>query len=232
MAFIADVLSRVKPSATIAVTQKARDLKAKGREVISLSVGEPDFDTPDNIKEAAIARDPEGRDQVSARARHPAAARGDRGQVQARERARLQGERHDRRHRRQADPLQRLPGHDEQGRRGDHPRALLGQLSRNGADQRRRAGDRADDARERVQAAGRGSRARDHAAHQVGRAQLALEPFGRRLYARRAEGADRRADAPSPCLGADRRHVRASRLRRLRLHDARAGRARACTSAR
>ncbi|HEY1941221.1 MAG TPA: pyridoxal phosphate-dependent aminotransferase [Roseiarcus sp.] len=54
MAFIADVLSRVKPSATIAVTQKARDLKAQGREVISLSVGEPDFDTPDNIKQAAI----------------------------------------------------------------------------------------------------------------------------------------------------------------------------------
>ncbi|MGO9773559.1 MAG: pyridoxal phosphate-dependent aminotransferase, partial [Roseiarcus sp.] len=39
---------------TIAVTQKARDLKAKGRDVISLSVGEPDFDTPDNIKQAAI----------------------------------------------------------------------------------------------------------------------------------------------------------------------------------
>jgi len=55
MAFLADVLSRVKPSATIAVTQKARDLKAKGRDVISLSIGEPDFDTPDNIKEAAIA---------------------------------------------------------------------------------------------------------------------------------------------------------------------------------
>ena len=54
MAFIADVLSRVKPSATIAVTQKARDLKANGRDVISLSVGEPDFDTPDNIKQAAI----------------------------------------------------------------------------------------------------------------------------------------------------------------------------------
>src|SRR6516225_10603830 len=54
MAFLADALSRVKPSATIAVTQKARDLKAKGRDVISLSVGEPDFDTPDNIKQAAI----------------------------------------------------------------------------------------------------------------------------------------------------------------------------------
>lgn len=54
MAFLADALSRVKPSATIAVTQKARDLKAQGREIISLSVGEPDFDTPENIKLAAI----------------------------------------------------------------------------------------------------------------------------------------------------------------------------------
>ena len=55
MPFISDALLRVKPSATIAVTQKARDLKNAGRDVISLSVGEPDFDTPDNIKEAAIA---------------------------------------------------------------------------------------------------------------------------------------------------------------------------------
>lgn len=55
MAFLADALSRVKPSATIAVTQKARELKAKGRDVISLGAGEPDFDTPDNIKDAAIA---------------------------------------------------------------------------------------------------------------------------------------------------------------------------------
>jgi aspartate aminotransferase len=54
MAFLADALSRVKPSATIAVTQKARELRAQGREIISLSVGEPDFDTPDNIKAAAI----------------------------------------------------------------------------------------------------------------------------------------------------------------------------------
>ena len=54
MAFLADALSRVKPSATIAVTQKARDLKGQGRDIISLSVGEPDFDTPDNIKQAGI----------------------------------------------------------------------------------------------------------------------------------------------------------------------------------
>ncbi len=54
MAFIAETLSRIKPSATIAVAQKARDLKAAGRDVISLGAGEPDFDTPENIKNAAI----------------------------------------------------------------------------------------------------------------------------------------------------------------------------------
>ncbi len=54
MGFLADALSRVKPSATIVMTQKARDLKAQGRDVISLSVGEPDFDTPEHIKQAAI----------------------------------------------------------------------------------------------------------------------------------------------------------------------------------
>jgi aspartate aminotransferase len=54
MAFLADALSRVKPSATIAVAQKARELKAQGRDIIGLGAGEPDFDTPDNIKDAAI----------------------------------------------------------------------------------------------------------------------------------------------------------------------------------
>src|ERR1035441_8650141 len=55
MAFLADQLKRVKPSATIAVTDKARALKLAGRDVIGLGAGEPDFDTPDNIKDAAIA---------------------------------------------------------------------------------------------------------------------------------------------------------------------------------
>ena len=54
MAFLSDALARVKPSPTIAVSSKARELKAAGRDVISLGAGEPDFDTPDNIKEAAI----------------------------------------------------------------------------------------------------------------------------------------------------------------------------------
>ena len=55
MGFIADSLNRIQPSSTIAISMKAAELKAQGRNVIALSAGEPDFDTPDNIKEAAIA---------------------------------------------------------------------------------------------------------------------------------------------------------------------------------
>ena len=54
MSIISDSLRRIKPSTTIAVTQKARELKAAGKDVIGLGAGEPDFDTPDNIKKAAI----------------------------------------------------------------------------------------------------------------------------------------------------------------------------------
>ena len=54
MSIISDSLKRIKPSPTIAVTQKARELKAAGKDIIALGAGEPDFDTPINIKNAAI----------------------------------------------------------------------------------------------------------------------------------------------------------------------------------
>ncbi len=54
MSLESTALSRVKPSATLAADQKGRELKAAGRDIISLAAGEPDFDTPENIKEAAI----------------------------------------------------------------------------------------------------------------------------------------------------------------------------------
>src|SRR6201995_2064845 len=54
-------LSRVKPSATLAADAKARDLKAAGKDIIGLAAGEPDFDTPDNIKDAAIKAIREGK---------------------------------------------------------------------------------------------------------------------------------------------------------------------------
>ena len=55
MSIVSNNLKKIKPSPTLAVTQKARELKAAGKNVIGLGAGEPDFDTPDNIKKAAIA---------------------------------------------------------------------------------------------------------------------------------------------------------------------------------
>jgi aspartate aminotransferase len=66
MAFLSDTLSRVKPSATIAVTTKAAELKAAGRDVIGLGAGEPDFDTPQNIKDAAKRAIDQGKTKYTA----------------------------------------------------------------------------------------------------------------------------------------------------------------------
>ena len=66
MAFLSDTLTRVKPSPTIAVTTKAAELKAEGRDVIGLGAGEPDFDTPQNIKDAAKAAIDAGKTKYTA----------------------------------------------------------------------------------------------------------------------------------------------------------------------
>ncbi len=139
MAFLADALKRVKPSATITITQKARDLKAQGKDVISLSVGEPDFDTPDNIKEAAIDAIRRGETKYTPVSGIP----------QLREAITRKFKRENgldykptpdhRRHRRQACHLQRPARDAEPRRRGHLRRALLGQLSRDGGALRRHA---------------------------------------------------------------------------------------------
>ena len=66
MTFLSATLDRVKPSPTIAVTTKAQELKAAGRDVIGLGAGEPDFDTPQNIKDAAIAAITAGKTKYTA----------------------------------------------------------------------------------------------------------------------------------------------------------------------
>ncbi|MFP4313476.1 MAG: aspartate transaminase [Alphaproteobacteria bacterium] len=66
MALIADRLSRIKPSPTIAVTNKAKELKAAGKDVIGLGAGEPDFDTPDFVKDAAKKAMDEGQTKYTA----------------------------------------------------------------------------------------------------------------------------------------------------------------------
>jgi aspartate aminotransferase len=66
MAFLSDTLARVKPSPTIAVTTKAAELKSQGKDVIGLGAGEPDFDTPQNIKDAAKRAIDAGRTKYTA----------------------------------------------------------------------------------------------------------------------------------------------------------------------
>lgn len=55
MAFLSDALGRIQPSATVAISRRAADMAREGRDVIALAAGEPDFDTPDHVREAAIA---------------------------------------------------------------------------------------------------------------------------------------------------------------------------------
>lgn len=66
MSFLSATLDRVKPSPTIAVTTKAQELKAAGRDVIGLGAGEPDFDTPQNIKDAAVQAITQGKTKYTA----------------------------------------------------------------------------------------------------------------------------------------------------------------------
>ena len=187
MAFLADVLSRVKPSATIAVTQKARDLKAKGREVISLSVGEPDFDTPDNIKQAAIEAIKRGE------TKYPPVL----GIPPLREAIAAKFKRENGLDYKPSDTIVGTGGKQilfnaflATMNKGDEviiPAPYLGQLSRDGAINGGEPVIVATKIETRLQAAARGPRAGDHAADQVGRPQLAVEPDRRGLYARRAQ---------------------------------------------
>ena len=66
MSFLSATLNRVKPSPTIAVSTKAAELKAAGRDIIGLGAGEPDFDTPDNIKAAAVQAISDGKTKYTA----------------------------------------------------------------------------------------------------------------------------------------------------------------------
>ncbi len=208
MAFIADQIMRIKPSATIAVTDKARALKAAGRDVIGLGAGEPDFDTPDNIKEAAIRAIREGKSSkytaVDGIAELKAAV--------------------SRKFKRENE-LDYKPSQIIVGTGGKQVlyNALIATINPGDEviipapywvsypDMVLLAGgtpvevDHHDGNRlqNEAGAAGKG----DHAEDQVDHLQLAVEPDRRRLYARRAQSGDRRAGAPSARPRHVRRHV-------------------------
>ena len=110
MAFLAERLSRIKPSPTLAATDRARALKAAGKDIIGLGAGEPDFDTPANIRAAAKAAIDRGDTRYTDTGGTPALEAGDQRQVQARERARLRAEPDHRLDRRQTGAVQRADG--------------------------------------------------------------------------------------------------------------------------
>ena len=207
MGLVARTLERVKPSPTMAITSKARELKAAGFDVIGLGAGEPDFDTPDNVKQAAIEAIQRGETKYTAVDGIP-------------ELKRAISEKFKRENGLAYKPSEITVGSG--GKQvlynallatldpGDEviiPVALLGELSRYRAAGRRRAGHRRDQARGRFQAEARGFGARHHAQDQVVHLQLAVEPDRRRLYRGRDQGADRRAGEARPGVGAVRRHL-------------------------
>ena len=110
MPFLSASLARVKPSATIAVTDKARALKAAGRNVIGLGAGEPDFDTPANIKLAAIHAIEAGKTKYTDVGGIPELKEAIIAKFQRENGLDLQAEPDHRRHRRQAGALQRADG--------------------------------------------------------------------------------------------------------------------------
>ena len=181
-------------------TRRARS-NWRGRNVIGLGAGEPDFDTPDNIKEAVDQGDP----------RWPL------GEVHQRRRPRrLKDCGRPRKFKRdngldyKASQITVGTGgkqvlynafilHAQSGRRSDFRRALLGELFRHGDDRRRRTGGDRNLDGVRFQDHRAAARCRDHAEDQMGVAELAVESVGRRLYARRVEGAHRCAGEASAC---------------------------------
>jgi hypothetical protein len=204
MPFLSAALDRVKPSATIAVTDKARALKAAGRNVIGLGAGEPDFDTPANIKLAAIHAIEAGKTKYTDVGGIPELKEAIAGKFQ------------------RENGLSYKPNQIIVGSGGKQVlyNALMATIN---------PGDEviipapywvsypemvalAVHGRARLQAAAGCAGEGDHAEDQVDHPVLAVEPDRCGLFARRIEGDHRRAGEAPLGLGDDRRHVRAPGL--------------------
>ena len=132
---------RVKPSPTLAMTARAAQLRREGKDVISLSVGEPDFDTPAHISEAGIAAIKSGFTRYTNSDGMPELKDAIIAKFQRDNGLTLPAQPDPGVHRRQADPVQPVHGRARSGRRGHHPRAVLGFLSGHGDAGRRTARD-------------------------------------------------------------------------------------------
>ena len=232
MAFLADALSRVKPSATIAVSQKARELKAKGRDVIGLGAGEPDFDTPDNVKKAAIDAINRGETKYTPVAGIP--------ELRKAIAAKFKRENN----------LDYAPEQTIVGTGGKQILFNAFMATLNPGDEVVIPTPYWVSYPEMVALCGgtpvfvattqahnfklkpRRPRQGHHAEDEVVGLQFAVQPVGCGLQPRRTEGADRRARPAPACLGADRRHVRTPDLWRLQVRRPRSKSSPSSTTAR
>ena len=215
-------MARITVSASNAGAQRVRELRGAGPRHHRAHHRRAGLRDARQHQGSGDGRDVARGDQVHQRRRHAGAQGGDTGQVQARERARLRAGANPGRQRRQAGDLQRDHVHRLGRRRGHHPRAVLGVVPRHPAPCRRHAGVRRLPRGGWIQDHAVGPRSGDHAEDQVVRAQLAVQPDGRGVFPRGAEGARRRAAAPSARLGARRRHLRAPGIRRHQVREHRA----------
>ena len=181
MSFLADRLARVKPSPTMAMTALATELKAAGRDIISLSVGEPDFDTPANIQEAAIAAMRRGETRYTVFDGSIELKRAVCGKFKRENGLDYETSQITIGSGGKQVLYNALVATINPGRRGRDPGAVLGVLPGDGTAVRRHPGAGAVPAEQRLQAAPRGSRRGDHAKDQMADPELAVEPDRRGL---------------------------------------------------
>ncbi len=137
---LSERINRIQPSPTLAISARSKAMRAAGEDVISFDVGEPDFDTPQHIKDACITALRNGDTKYTAAAGHARPARSDLPQAQARKRVGIHARTNRGFLRRQAFALQHFSVDFQCGRRSDYSRALLGFVSRPSSAGRWRAG--------------------------------------------------------------------------------------------
>ncbi len=174
---VAQRLSAVKPSATVAVAQRARELKAQGIDVLSFSVGEPDFDTPAHIREAAKKAIDSGATRYTAARGTVELRRSDLRSVREAAPGRhLQAVGGRRVGGREAHALQPRVGALRRRRRGHDPGAVLGELPGAGAPRRREPVIVETTEEQGFRMTPGGLAGRDHAEDEGAHPVLALEP--------------------------------------------------------
>ncbi|BAK34997.1 aspartate aminotransferase [Microlunatus phosphovorus NM-1] len=205
---------RIRESASVAAAQRVRDLKAEGRTILDLTVGEPDFDTPDHIKAAAVAAMDAGLTKYTAVNGIPPLREAILHRFATRTGFVRRRAEPDHRGRGEAGHLPGVDGERGGRGRGHHPGSVLGVLSRHGPRPRRHPGDRGLSRGGWVPALRRPARTGDHPRHQVGHPERPGQSLRVGVLPRAAERTRRGATTSSSGPGACRRDLRRDRLRR------------------